>query len=52
MALGELLRPSLLFWYGQFLMLLQRHPRHQQAWTCVAFLLAERIRVEFGVQPK
>ena len=66
MALGEPLRRSLLFRYRQFLMLLKRHsralgvfravarehPRHQQAWSCIAFLLAERIRVEFGVQPK
>ncbi|MGH8733253.1 MAG: tetratricopeptide repeat protein, partial [Burkholderiales bacterium] len=56
MALSESLRPWLLFWYGQLLMLFKRHsralevfraveredPRHQQAWTCVAFLLAER----------
>jgi hypothetical protein len=27
MALSEPLRPSLLFWYGQFLMLFKRHSR-------------------------
>jgi tetratricopeptide (TPR) repeat protein len=56
MALSESLRPSILFWYGQFLTLLKRHsgalkvfrmvtrenPRHQQAWSCIGFLLAER----------
>ena len=56
MAQSEPLRPWLLFWYGQFLMLIKRHsralevfrtvvrenPRHQQAWSCIAFLLAER----------
>jgi superkiller protein 3 len=56
MALSEPLRPSLLFWYGQFLMLFKRHaralelfravaranPRHHQAWSCIGFLLAER----------
>ena len=60
MALSEPLRPSLLFWYGQLLMLFKRHtralevfrtvarenPRHPQAWTCVAFLLAEPRPVE------
>ena len=50
MALSESLRPSLLFWYGQVLMLFKRHssalevfrsvtresPRHQQAWASLA----------------
>lgn len=60
MALSEPLRPSLLFWYGQFLMLFKRHsralevfravarehPSHQQAWSCIGFLLAEREQFE------
>lgn len=50
------LRPWFLFRYGQLLMLLKRraralevfrsvardHPRHGQAWSCAAMLLAER----------
>jgi tetratricopeptide (TPR) repeat protein len=50
------LRPSFLFRYGQLLMLLKRRaralevfravarhdPRHAEAWSCAAFLLAQR----------
>lgn len=59
----ESLRPSLLFWYGQLQMLLKRHtralelfrevardnPRHQQAWSCIGFLLAEREQFDEAV---
>jgi tetratricopeptide (TPR) repeat protein len=49
--------PSILFWYGQLLTLFRRksralevfrmvvtrgNPRHQRAWSCIGFLLAER----------
>jgi tetratricopeptide (TPR) repeat protein len=63
MALSESLRPSLLFWYGQVLTLLKRHsralevfrtvarenPRHQQAWSCIGFLLAEREELQSAI---
>ena len=78
MALRESLRPSLLFWYGQLLMLFKRHSRalenpyagYQLAgvWHRLGRRdklraeyerikgfepkVAERIRMEFGLQPK
>jgi len=67
MALRESLRPSLLFWYGQLLMLFKRHSRALEnpyagyQLTGVWHRLGrrdklraeyERIRLEFGVQPK
>ena len=53
---GMALRPSLLYSYGQLLMLLKRQPRalelfkavtridphHHRAWSCIGFLLAAR----------
>jgi tetratricopeptide (TPR) repeat protein len=64
MALSESLRPSLLFWYGQVLTLFKRHaralevfrtvtrenPRHQQAWSCIGFLLAEREELQPAIE--
>ena len=54
------LRPSMLFRYGQLLMRFKRrsralevfrmvtreNPRHQQAWSCIGFLLAAREEFE------
>ena len=54
------LRPLLLFWYGQLLSVFKRNahalqvfrevargnPGHQQAWSCIGFLLAEREQLE------
>lgn len=64
MAMSHSLRPSLMFWYGQLLTMFKRHsralavfravtreePRHQQAWSCIGFLLAEREELDAAVE--
>lgn len=56
MAMTDNLRPALRFWWGQVLALLKMNsraletyravtrdnPRHQQAWSCIGVMLAER----------
>jgi tetratricopeptide (TPR) repeat protein len=60
MAPSRSLRPSILFWYGRFLMLLKRRagalrafraaarddPGHRRAWSHVGFLCAARGELE------
>ena len=66
MAMNDTLGPSLLFWYGQLLSVFKQNaralqvfrevaranPRHQQAWSCIGFMLAERERVALNLQER